>query len=177
MGNTEAVVVEKVVEPKETATEILARLALEDRAEAMQVKRDAKAKLAAADERRKQQDADKLAKDQRIYANCDHLQGNHKLGTKPPREIGSLSLHTYGGPSTADTRRIRCNKCGHRWFPGDKRKTYFRNGEQVDNPTKMNWKDAFEFCMKYQTQGNKPSAGFIDIAPPKQRDNDVEEDE
>jgi len=157
-----------------SAADVLAEILLQEKAEQAQERQVKKAKLGESDDRRKQQDADNLARQERQYANCDHLQGNHKLGESPFKEVGHMSLHTFGGPSTTDARRIRCNKCGHKWYPGDKAESYVRNGVRVNNPTGMGWKEAYKFVMRFKSMGNKPSAGFIDVfvIPPVHADDE-----
>ena len=159
---------------QETSTDILARLMLEEKAEAQEKKTVERQRQAVKVARHQAADQDQLRNDNRRQANCDHLQGNHKHGEAPFKEVSHLSLHTYGGPSTSDNRRIRCNKCGFKWYPGDTETTLLvsrlrDNREPLPNPTGMSWKDAYKAVMRYKNQGNKPSTGFIDvIVPPPQ---------
>lgn len=148
---------------EKTSTDILAELMLKERAEVEEQRQEKKQKLADADTRRQASDAEKIKNENRRMSNCDHLQGNHKLGEAPFIERSHMSLHTFGGPSTTDARRIRCNKCGHKWYPGDGAEFYVRDGVKVPNPTGMGWKDAYKVIMKGKTTGNKPSTGFIDV--------------
>lgn len=148
---------------EKSSTDILAEVMLRREAKEEQARTDQETKYAEADVRRRASDAEKLKNEFRRFGNCDHLQGNHKLGEAPFIERSHLSLHTFGGPSTVDNRRIRCNKCGHKWFPGDGQENYKRDGVMVPNPTGMSWKDAYKVIMKSKTTGNKPSTGFIDV--------------
>lgn len=160
---------------KQSATEILAELMLRREMKDEQTKAANEARLAVKLVRQQQADADSVKNENRRHANCDHLQGNHKNGEAPFREISHLSLHTYGGPSTEDNRRIRCNKCGAKWYPGDTAEIYCisklrGNDEKLPNPTVMSWKDAYKTVMRNKSQGNKPSSGFIDVmlTPPQE---------
>lgn len=156
---------------KKSSTDVLAELMLKREAVQEQEKLDKEAKYKEADARRKASDGEKLRNENRKFANCDHLQGNHKNGEAPFREISHMSLHTFGGPSTVDRRRIRCNKCGHKWYPGDGADTYRRDaqglpgkkGAEVPNPTGISWLAAYKTVTRSKTIGNKPSTGFIDV--------------
>jgi hypothetical protein len=156
MGKTETVV-------KPTSNDILADILLQERVDKQQAAQEVKTRNADALERRKQQELGMLDIQNRVYSNCDHLQGNHKPGEAPFREISHLSMHTFFDK----TRRIRCNKCGFRWRPGDTDKTITRQGITSTNPTGISWKDANKIVQKFVTVGNKPSKGFlvIDLAP------------
>jgi len=146
-----------------SSTDVLAEIMLRRELKDEQERQNKEVRNTVADARRKKEDAGKLENDRRRQTNCDHLQGNHRLGESPFREISHLSLHTFGGPSTTDNRRIRCNKCGFRWYPGDLAETIVRDGQKIDNPTTISWKEAYKIIMKNKNVGNKPSTGFIDV--------------
>jgi hypothetical protein len=150
---------------EKTATDILAEIALEERAEKIQAARDVKARLSEATERRKASEKVQFSTQLRVWQNCDHLQGNHRPGEMPFKEISHLSLHTYHD----NVRRIRCNKCGFIWHPGDTAEFYFvwrdgkSTGEKRENPTGIGWKEAYKTVQRFSTIGNKPSRGFITV--------------
>jgi hypothetical protein len=147
---------------KQSAQDILADIMLRREAKEEKEKLQAEAKYAEKDARRQKQDAQKLASDVRRYTNCDHLQGNHKLGEEPFKVVAHLSHHTY----QSGIQRIRCNKCGFRWFPGDTQDHIKRSGKVSKNPTGMSYKDAVKMCMKSKNMGNKPSKGFVLVVAP-----------
>ena len=100
-----------------------------------------------------------------ITSICDHLQGNHASGEAPIRELDNLSLHTYQD----NTKRIRCNKCGFHWHPGDTAEFYYRwvagikTSAKLTNPTGMGWAEAYKRVISGKTTGNKPSCGFVTV--------------
>lgn len=150
------------MEAKKDATQILAELMLEEKAEKVKAAQDAKALLEKKNKQRIKTDAEKFANELRRQGNCDHLQGNHKIGEAPFREIGALSMHTFQDASS----RIRCNKCGFKWYPKDTVEflppnKVRGNTAPIANPTGMSWTDAYKMCMKFKNLGNKPSTGFI----------------
>jgi len=148
--------------PKKSATDILAEIALEERAEKIQAARQEKDRYNAALARRMSQDAELTKNKTTRMANCDHLQGNHKPGEMPFRELPHLSKHTFQDNRT----RIHCNKCNFNWFPGDTNETIFRADhagmkQELPNPTGMGWKEVNKMVTRFQSVSNKPSRAFI----------------
>ena len=147
-------------QPKESAVEILARLALEEKADKMAKQQADKAAYAQKLATRQQSDAKLAAKEQRKYANCDHLQGNHKRGEIPARKISALYSHLFNN----GVERYRCSKCGFRWFRQDTPDYIVRNGKQEPNPTGMGWKEAVKHTIDYAGFGsNKPSKAWVRV--------------
>jgi hypothetical protein len=154
--------------PQQSANDILAELLLQEKAEAAQKREEEKQKYAMLLQRRKASEMAQLSNQDRIYANCDHLQGNHKNGESPFKEVTHMSLHTFAD----NTMRIRCNKCGFRWFPGDTDEFIVRDGVKLNNPTSIGWKQAKKTVQKYTNMGNKPSTGFITVTVTQQPSGD-----
>src|SRR5580700_2500725 len=109
---------------QKSASEILAEVLLRREAKEEAKKQQDETVYAEKDARRRKQDAQQQANDQRRFANCDHLCGNHKNGEEPMKWTPNLSHHTF----QSGIERIRCNKCGFRWFRGDMQETIKRNG-------------------------------------------------
>jgi hypothetical protein len=145
------------INTSQDANVILANLLLQEKAEAAEARKIKAARLATREKNRLLQDAQKVENEIRRQGNCDHLQGNHKLGEMPFKEVSHLSLHTFQDNS----KRIRCNKCGFKWFPGDTASTIKRGKETMPNPTGWGWQEAYKQVMKFKNQGNKPSTGFL----------------
>lgn len=147
------------VQEKKSSTDVLAEILLKREMKEEQEKLDKEAKYAEKNKKRIAQDAQTIKNLNRQYANCDHLQGNHKNGEIPFKEVTHMSLHTFQD----NTKRIRCNKCGFKWFPGDTAEVIKRDGVKQDNPTGIGWKEAYKTCLRYKNVGNKPSCGFITV--------------
>jgi hypothetical protein len=147
-------------EKKESAVEILARLALEDKAEKSAKTQADKANYAQKLAERQKADAEKTANINRKYKNCDHLQGNHKRGEAPMRRVSALYEHLFNN----GVNRLRCLKCGFRWFAQDTQEYLIRNGNKEVNPTKMSYADAVRHTIENSGFGaNKPSKAWVRV--------------
>jgi hypothetical protein len=149
-----------------SSVDILAELALEEKAEKAAAAKEAKSRYKEMYNRRRVADKNRLDFQERVYAACDHLQGNSSNGQVPLREVPDLSHHTYSN----NVQRIRCNKCTFQWFPGDTQDEIVRNKQTRINPTGLSWKDVSKLVKKFGATGNKPSKGFVTVTvvPPTQ---------
>lgn len=148
-------------EQKQSAQEIMAEIMMQERAEKLAKDQAAKASYAAKLATRQRTDASLAAKEERTYANCDHLQGNHKRGEIPQRKVSALNHHTFHNK----VARYHCTKCGFKWYKQDTKKTLLRNGKKVPNPTKMSYADAQLHTLTNSGYGqNKPSKAFIRVS-------------
>jgi hypothetical protein len=152
-------------QPTKSATDVLAEIMLRREAKEEQAKLDAEKRTSDASDRQRKMDEGKLKNTHRRQSLCDHLQGNHASGEAPIRELDNLSLHTYQD----NTKRIRCNKCGFHWHPGDTAEFYYRwvagikTSAKLTNPTGMGWAEAYKRVIRGKTTGNKPSCGFVTV--------------
>lgn len=148
------------IEPKQSAQDIIAEMMLAERYEKLKKESAAKANFEMKKAQRDKTDAALAAKDERNYANCDHLQGNHKRGEIPQRKVSALNHHTFHNK----VARYHCTKCGFKWFKQDTKKHLLRNGKKVPNPTKMSYADAQLHTMTNSGYGqNKPSKAFMRV--------------
>jgi hypothetical protein len=151
---------QEVAAPKESAVDILARLALEEKAEKTAKSQAEKANYAQKLAERQRADAEKTANVNRKYKNCDHLQGNHKRGELPMRRVSALYEHMFHN----GVNRFRCSKCGFKWFQRDTPEYIIRNGKQEPNPTHMGYSDAVRHTIENSGFGsNKPSKAWVRV--------------
>ncbi len=95
-------------------------------------------------------------------ATCDHRKGT--TGKVPTRIVDyHLSVFTFVGNKV----RIRCNKCGFKWYQFDRSQDYIiRDKQKLPNPTKMTFNDAFKLTIRGNTS-NQPARSETWITPPK----------
>ena len=142
----------RVVDPDDPMA-VLARIALEERAEKIQEKQSkARANKIALDQHYTQED-NAAKRRARFQAVCDHLAGNHAVGVVPDIRRCALHKHTY----SSKLARIYCDKCRFEWRPGDRPDHIIRvDGEgpkRLPNPTKMGWTEIAIFLYLQELQG------------------------
>jgi hypothetical protein len=148
------------LQPQKSAQDIMAEIMLEERAEKIAKAAAEKASHAQKLAVRQKNEKAIIAKDNRKYANCDHLQGNHKRGEAPMRRISALYEHLFNN----GVNRYRCLKCGFRWFQQDTQEYIIRNGKKEENPTKMSYADATRHTIENSGFGsNKPSKAWVRV--------------
>lgn len=80
----------------------------------------------------------------RRWAACDHLRGKIGTGFRAPLiKTSFLGLHIFPD----NTVRVKCEKCGMKWYKTDTREHIIRDGQKLSNPTGMSFIDALQ---KYQ---------------------------
>jgi hypothetical protein len=153
---------------------VLARIALEERAEKFMEKQRKKLSRDGALRQMHKQEKDASSKRERFQAVCDHLLGNHRIGVIP--DIRRCALHK--DHLSNKEVRIYCGKCRFEWHPGDKNSVYHvitgRGRVEKPNPTRKGWKAINDFLYSFSNSNDLTSRAFrIERVEPEE----IEEDE
>jgi hypothetical protein len=150
---------QKVYDPDDPQA-ILARLALEERAEKLAERDNQKRSRAEALRQHNITEAQAALNRAAFQRICDHLLGNHKVGVTPRYRFCALHKDTFSDRSV----RIYCGKCRFEWHPGDKRAKIFRvDGSgpvELPNPTGQNWSDINKFFYSFENSNDLTSRAF-----------------
>lgn len=102
---------------------------------------------------------DKQSSDQIMFAkmltqkNCKHLKGG-KTRQRGQQKDPNVFAHTF----TDGSVMIKCNTCRAKWFKEDTKEFLVRNGQKIENWTKIGWAEATELV---EESSNKPSSSEI----------------
>lgn len=104
----------------------------------------------------------------RKYAKCDHLHGKTGKGYVAPK-IRSYILGKHIFPD--GTVRIKCEKCGMKWYRTDTREYIIRDGQKLPNPTGLSFQDAYNLYKESDRDETHSSAAmrFVAVAEPAEK--------
>lgn len=77
----------------------------------------------------------------RRWKNCNHLRGlTGPNYVAPLIKVSFLGLHIFPD----NTVRIKCEKCGMKWYKTDTAEFIVRDGQKQENPTGLSFHDALQ---------------------------------
>ena len=102
------------------------------------------------------------------YARCDHLHGKVGHGYVAPK-IRTYILGKHIFPD--GTVRIKCEKCGMKWYRTDTKDTLIRDGQKLPNPTHLSFEDAFNLYRESDRDETHSSAAmrFAQVMEPVEK--------
>jgi hypothetical protein len=145
----------------EGPNDILARLALEDRAEKINEKRRKEESRQRSLDQFHLTERTERNRWARFQARCDHLLGTHRIGVNPTQRHCALHKNYYSNK----TVRIYCGKCRFEWLPGDKKDRIIRfHGErgmvELRNPSGKSWREINEFFYSFENANDLTTRAF-----------------
>jgi hypothetical protein len=163
---------------KERSNDVLARLALEDRAEKINEKRRKEESRQRSLEQIHLTERTERNKWARFQRRCDHLLGTHRIGVIPSQRHCALHKNYYSNK----TVRIYCGKCRFEWLPGDKSDVIIRfHGElgmvKLPNPSGKSWRQINELFYSFENANDLTTRAFrIERVEPEDVDLIAEEE-